>query len=378
MTVPRADVPVPHFAPSLRPYPTKVEDISAPWLTSVLQSAGTDVVVSGFTSHQIGEGAGMMSRLERIELEYARGSGPESLIAKLPTTSEANLAVSVAFNLYRREVGFYKDVAPRMPVPMPKVYFADLEGDADYVILMEDLRGYVTGDQIVGCTLEQAQLCIKALPKIHAPFWNAVDVPMLDFLPYHYPSYHSDSLIGAAPAAYDVMLELGGDALPEELKAIRERYIAAIPAMQEWITAPPRTIVQGDFRMDNMFFGTKPDQLLFALVDWQGSLRGKGAHDIAYFLSQSTPSDLRREHERELVALWRSGLAELGVRDYGPEQAWEDYRRAVLYLWTYVIVIAGALDPGNERGVGWFREMIRRSATAIQDLDLLELLPEFE
>jgi aminoglycoside phosphotransferase (APT) family kinase protein len=166
--------------------------------------------------------------------------------------------------------------------------------------------------------------------------------------------------------------------VPPELREVKEQYLAAIPGLQKWATDDPRTIVQGDFRMDNLFFGTRPGQDPIALSDWQGLLRGKAAHDIAYFLSQSTPTELRREHERELVALWHEGLVAGGVEDYSAEQAWEDYRRAVLCLWSYVTVIAGVLEEGNERGRQWMTEMVRRSAATIIDLDLLALLPEFE
>jgi aminoglycoside phosphotransferase (APT) family kinase protein len=173
------------------------------------------------------------------------------------------------------------------------------------------------------------------------------------------------------------MVEFAGDALPPPLREVKEEYLAAIPGLQKWATDAPRTIVQGDFRMDNLFFGTAPEQSPIALSDWQGLLRGKAAHDIAYFLSQSTPTELRRAHERELVARWHEGLAAGGVQDYSAQQAWEDYRRAVLTLWSYVVVIAGVLEEGNERGRRWMTEMVRRSAATILDLDLLELLPEF-
>ena len=67
-----------------------------------------------------------------------------------------------------------------------------------------------------------------------------------------------------------------------------------------------------------------------------------------------------------------------GVRDYTVEQAWEDYRRAILYVWTVVVVIAGTLDSSNERGRAWMTHMVERAVAAIDDLDLLALLPEFE
>ena len=100
--------------------------------------------------------------------------------------------------------------------------------------------------------------------------------------------------------------------------------------------------------------------------------------DLAYFLSGSVPIDVRRANERDLIATWHHTLEEGGVRDYTAQQAWEDYRRALLYMWTVVVVIAGTLDPANERGRAWMTEMVDRAATAIDDLDVLSLLGEFE
>ena len=89
-------------------------------------------------------------------------------------------------------------------------------------------------------------------------------------------------------------------------------------------------------------------------------------------------SRTRRAHERDLIGHWHATLEKGGVTGYSADQAWEDYRRAVLYLWTVVVVIAGTLDPSNERGRAWMTEMVDRAATTIVDLDLLALLAAFE
>ena len=66
------------------------------------------------------------------------------------------------------------------------------------------------------------------------------------------------------------------------------------------------------------------------------------------------------------------------MQGYTLKQVWEDYRRAMLYMWTPVVVIAGTMDPANDRGRAWMTRMVERAAAAIDDLDLLALLPEFE
>jgi hypothetical protein len=113
-------------------------------------------------------------------------------------------------------------------------------------------------------------------------------------------------------------------------------------------------------------------------LDWQGVLRSKGIEDVAFLLSQSMPVELRPTCERQLVERYRQGLAEAGIDHYSSEGAWHDYRKCVLYLWMYAVIISGALDAGNPRSRAVMRAIISRSAAAVADLDCLSLLSEFE
>jgi aminoglycoside phosphotransferase (APT) family kinase protein len=363
---------------TLRPIPRTPGDLTPAWLTRALNAGGLDVELSTVEIEPFGEGVGMMSGLVRARLRYRRGVGPDSVVVKMPSPNDANRGTAVAFHCYEREVRYYTEAAARTTARTPMIHFSDLEGDSDFVLVMEDMRGYDIGDQVVGATAAQARLVIGAMAEFHTAYWGVIDELDYDFIPDHFPSYFSENMHQASLATWDNMAALAGDALPAEIAAVKDRYLTAIPRLQEWMTEAPRTIVHGDFRMDNMYFGNRPGQYPIAISDFQGVLRGKGAHDLAYFLSQSLPVDVRRANERDLVARWHAGLLAGGVEDYDPERAWEDYRRCVLGLWSYVTVIAGALDPSNERGKEWMREMVRRSAGAILDLELLELLPEFE
>ena len=366
-----------HIHP-LHSLPQTSEDLTPGWMTAALRAGELDVEVSSLSVRSFGEGAGMMSRLVRVELEYGAGHGPKSVVVKMPTPNEANRQTAIDFQNYRREVLSYRELANRTAARMPMVYYADIIGLDRFVLVMEDLAGYRLGDQLIGATAHDARLAMTAMAELHAPFWDRVDGPEFEFVPYHGGSFHGNGLYQGSLAVWDNMVAVAGDVLPPQLAEVKDRFLAAIPKLQEWITAPPRTIVHGDFRMDNLFFGRGPDHAPIAICDWQAPLRCKGAHDLANFLSQSLAVDVRRRHERELVGLWHAGLVEAGVAGYSAEQAWEDYRRAVLVLWTYVTVIAGVLDPANERGKAWILEMIRRASATILDLEILDLLAEFE
>ena len=69
---------------------------------------------------------------------------------------------------------------------------------------------------------------------------------------------------------------------------------------------------------------------------------------------------------------------EKGVSGFSPEDAWENYRRGVLYVWLIAVVTAGTLDRANERGHRWMAEMLKRTVATIDDLGLISLLGEFE
>ena len=356
--------------------PLSPGDVTPAWLTAALNAYGLDVDVSTIRRASLGEGVGMMSGLERLEIEYSRGTGPAVLILKMPATNDANRAVAESFDLYRREVLVYRNVAPHSAAHMPTVYYAAIEGHS-FVLLMEDLSAYELGDQVRGCTIEQATDGIAWLGRHHASLWGRTDDPNFAFLPLVHPSYSSDALVQGCAFGWDPMLSIFGEVIPIHIAALREKYLAAAPRLFEWMATPPLTVTHGDFRMDNLFFGSTPGQEPLIAVDWQGSLRGRASQDVAYFLSGSLPIDLRRTHERQLIAQWHRQLVDNGVGDYSLDNAWEDYRRAVLSVWIIAVVIAGTLDATNERGKRWITEMLARSVAAIDDLDLVTLLDDF-
>ena len=78
----------------------------------------------------------------------------------------------MAMRNYEREVRFYKEIAPTVGIRTPRCYHADWDRDSGlFVLLLEDLAPAQQGDQIDGCTLEQAALALDELAKLHAPRW---------------------------------------------------------------------------------------------------------------------------------------------------------------------------------------------------------------
>jgi hypothetical protein len=356
--------------------PLHVDGIDAPWLTAALRSAGLQVEVKSFRRGPLGEGAGLMSGIERVEVDYASGQGPAVLILKRPADNDGNRAVASTFHLYRREVLFYRDVAARCSAPTPHVYYAEIDDADDFVLLVEDLSAYRIGDQIAGATVAEAEATMRWMGRLHATFWDDVDDPSLEFLPLVHPSYSSEGLMQGAAFGWDPMVAAFPGVIPAHINALKDRFLAALPTVFDWMASAPLTLIHGDVRMDNLFFAAGDGQEPLIAVDWQGALRGRAAQDLGYFVLGNLPADIRRSEERRLLGLWHEELTAAGVVGYSLEDAWRDYRRGMLFAWRHATVIAGTLDHANERGRQYVEGMLARAVSAFDDLRLAELIDE--
>ena len=322
----------------------------------------------------MGEGTGMMAEIARLELTYDgdQSGSPASLIAKYASQNPTNREVALGFNLYERESRYFAELDPLTDAQSPEVYFTALEGD-NFVILMEDMSDYEVGNQIIGATLEQTELAVDELAKLHGTFWENVEG--LDWVPGIAHSYHADNMLNFATNGWDTMVASFGEYIPEHVRQKKDQFLKAIPALQDRMFERPITITHGDYRMENLLYGRTPDQHPIAVIDWQGPLQSHGMFDVALFIGQSTKIEVRQEHERALLDRYREGLERKGVTGLTREGVWDDYRNTMLYDWVYTTVVAGTLDAENDTGVQWMSQMVARQVAASDDLDVFDLLP---
>ena len=238
---------------------------------------------------------------------------------------------------------------------------------------MEYLSDWEPGDQSRGCTLQRARAVMESLADLHASFWHRVDDGNLDWVPDSYPSLMSRGVMAGTKANYDNFSHVFRSVLTPELAGAKDRFIEGLPRLRAWVNAEPRTVLHGYLRLDNIFFKGPDEEVEVACCDWQSALRGKGIHDVAYFLSGNIDSELRRAHEKELIGDWVQALQKRGITDYRFEQAFDDYRKAILMLWTYVVNNAG-LAVENQRTENWITAQVTRHTAAMVDHDCLSLL----
>lgn len=358
--------------------PRSPDEISPEWLTSALADSGVlaGASIVAVTPKSIGAGAGLFGQLARLQLTYDRdGDAPDSVIVKMPTTNAGNREIGNLFQFYEREGRFYEDVASSIEIRVPACYFTlmDVAND-EHLLLLEDMSlGATPGDEVAGCTLAQAEAAVNVLAKHHASWWESPKLDTLDWMPFVNAPVHQSAQNSYQQAWGPYCEFFGGDLSPYQHSA-GERMQDKIIELLNLYERKPRTIIHGDYRLDNLFFDHK-DGSPVAAIDWQIASRGRGIFDVAYFIISSLEPDVRKANEMRLLQNWHDIVVDGGAKGYSFDEALYDYRRAVLYCNVYTVIGVGSMDAANERGVALQKAWIRRRGAAMEDLDCAECMP---
>ncbi len=274
-------------------------DLSASWLAAVI---GTGPIAD-FSVERIG--TGQMSECYRIRLRYAQADarGPESVVLKVAATDPVSRQTGLALGLYEREVRFYGDVAPRLGGPIAPCYHAAVDTSTGvFDLLLGDAGPAVVGDEIAGATIEQARLGVVELGRLHGPLLGDISLAQAPWL-------NRDAPLNQAMIAplYAGFVERYGDQIAPEHRAVCERLVAAFDG---YLAQEPgvRGLVHGDYRLDNMLFGTAGAERALTVVDWQTVSWGPALTDLAYFLGCALPTEDRREHYDALLRAYHEAL----------------------------------------------------------------------
>ncbi|BBZ02646.1 aminoglycoside phosphotransferase [Mycolicibacterium chitae] len=347
------------------------DEVTPQWLTGVLSSAaGTQV--GGAQVSAIG--TGQTGATYRVEVNYtANPAGlPETFVIKLPTTDDT-VRDRVALG-YRSECAFYQSVADRVSVPIPQCFHCEISEDAaDYALLLTDQAPAVQGDQIAGCSVEEARLAATAIAGLHAPTWAEQEWLTFPGLAMTLNDDASKKGLGdIAVMSADITVEKLGDKLSEQDRAT---FLEAMGLVTPWLQNDfgRFTLIHGDYRLDNLLF--HPDGSAVWVVDWQTLGVGLPSRDLAYFTGTSLEPATRAEIERDLVGAYHAALVEEGVVGYDLETCWQDYRYGALQV-LLISALGFAFAVGTDRGDDMVATMLRRGCAAIRELDTIALIKQ--
>jgi hypothetical protein len=335
------------------------EEITSDWLGAVLGRARLEVTGT------VPIGTGQMSQNHRVTFTVG-GGRPETVVVKLASDDPTSRATGVGLGLYLREVSLYRHLAARLDGPLPACHFAEYdEAEGWFTLVLEDIIGAEQGDQIAGCSVEEARIALRELGRLHAPVLGDFALAAADYLNQANPT---DQIVVAQLLAG--FLERYADRVAPEHVAVCKRFVGVFDA---WMAdlRPPLGLVHGDYRLDNLLFGNDTCKV----VDWQTVSWGPAMRDAAYFIGGSLSVGNRRAHEQELFRLYYDELLARGVQDLSWEQCWEEYRRQTFYG-IFMTVAASMLVVRTERGDEMFMTWLERNAQQVLDLDALSLLPD--
>lgn len=333
--------------------PKSIDGVTESWLSEALATQ-----VSAVRAERIAEDTGFSAALYRIHLSGS-DDVPATLIVKLPAESLARGGMEMLGG-YQRELDFYRCVAPDAPIATPRCHLARMSG-ADFILVLEDLGDWENADHLAGLSLERAQVCIEQLAGLHR--WSAgVDDTVLQKFPSIDNALTRDLFLPAFAAGWQLYRDRTEQPVPPAVARFAEQFTDRAPAALVALSNR-NMLLHGDIRADNMFFRGGA----LKVVDFQLTVRGAGAADIAYLVSQGLPTEVRQGRDAELLGAYVSQ-----VGGYPFDEAWRHYRFATALLLYMPVVALLTWDVAPERSRQLCLTLVDRAVAAIEDVGALE------
>jgi len=378
-----------------RTIPTSLTDIRPDWLTDSLRSSGvidSETEVVSCDSVVLGTGEGFAGDLARLTVAYQGGDGPATMVAKIPTSIDDNRNGSEMLGVYEREIRMYQQILPDLGVPVPDLYYADVDPNPDWekqlaavkraerlpvwflrflawvlqrfvkaeprgsVLILEDLAPAEIGDQVAGASLERIGEVLEIAARCHAATWGErVPAPGPWLVSGGIaPKFFQASFLGTRKK----FLKGEGRGVSSHMKGLLGRLKKDGVARGRRIHSEiPQCLVHGDLRLDNIAFSG--DEVR-ALIDWQLSRTGPAVVDVAYFIAGSVDPSVSEAEIDALLARYHAALVAGGVSDYPYDRFVKDYDDGLLAVLGSVTALE-LLDMGDARG----RDLVDRMVTRL-------------
>jgi Phosphotransferase enzyme family len=354
--------------------PGHLAEITPEWLTYALHSGGVakNAKVVGMEGRQIGQGVGFLSSVDRLALRYDRPDhdGPASVVVKVEPETELLRELGEEMHAFEREIRFYREVGADAPIRLARVYYSAID-PPDYAIVMEDLSYCEPGDQIAGMHESLVKATVRTLGKLQAKYWNNRRLEPLAWMPDTFEFV--DHFLPYWPS----FVERCSNWVSPEGMALGHRLARSIDWLKRELAAAPRTLVHYDLREDNLLFGPSGTPEEVVIVDWQLTIRGLGAYDVASLMASSEKASERVGHQKDVAACWHEVLLSSGVENYDFDQALYHFRVASLAaLCVPVRYHQAGMDSGFERGRELIKCQCRRMFDSAVEIDAGSILTD--
>jgi hypothetical protein len=320
------------------------------WLTQALRQDGA-VASARVTEHTtaLTELQGATTVVARFGLTYDTNepTAPRSLVGKFASPHGPIRALMQGFGSYAREVEFYQQFGGDAGIPTPHCYHASIDPDSGvFALLLEDMGDSRMG---VGTSVEDVEVAVRHLAPFHAKWWNHPRLRTLEILRYPGSLANEARLRqawGVLAVALPVAKERLGDLVPELLFALTEGLLSGFDEVLESAQRDEgkTTLTHGDYHLGQIFFESERGGR-FAVFDWQTVSAGSGGDDLARIIVTGLDIDQREASDRRLIELYHSLLLEHGVREYGFQDCYDDFRFGLLTTLILNVIAGPNIDP---------------------------------
>ena len=344
------------------------EDLTPAWMTTVLRFKkvlSDDVSVEAVSTKPIGEGGGVMGVIVLVKLTLSANapeSAPRSMVAKFSPQGKLPIPRFMLRAAFTAESHFYNDFTIAdggMSRPQCYVCLYDKpRRKPTFCMLLEDMMPAVSYTRVGSCSeVEKLHSAVATLAKLHARWWDHPKAPPLDWL-LHPTQDYGGLLLNGFMHATKVGLAAMGKCYPEQYKPIlawqpilkrRHKYI-----LNE-LMRPPLTLTHGDAHIENVFYGERFSGSC-AFIDFGNMMFSQGTYDVAFFMAHSLDVEVRRAHEKAVVAHYHEVLLANGVSPtaYPYERCWFDYRFNFWRTLIAVLTMGPNLEKQHKSGTGIF------------------------
>ncbi|MGZ4970779.1 MAG: phosphotransferase [Methylobacter sp.] len=346
-------------------------DLTVAWAQQIVDKHDANTVVAKVDVLAVD--VGTTTRVS-VAVEH---NGPDTLpsrwFVKLPSLKWRARMITTLPRLLETEVRFYNELAEAVPLSKPVCLAAQSRFGRGSTLVLADIAEFAGVPSSVSdtLTLEQATVVVEQLACSHARFWNHVHLdPKYRWLAG--PIRFLEDALGTALAVPLMKrgLRLAGEHIPSALHAPAIQYARHRRAAMRFLSNASKTLVHHDCHPGNLFWNNNRSMVGF--LDWQLVRIGEGVSDVAYFLSTALNPAMRKLYEAELLVKYAQILAENGVTDVDNSSLVQRYRAHLVYAFEAMIV---TLAVGGMMNLDCNMELIRRTATAVEELDAFSVLP---
>lgn len=351
--------------------PGTIAAINEEWLTAVLCRDHPGLRVTSYTAHDMTSQTTSRAALKISYSEDCPGGPPADVFVKLMATTRQRLFAGL-IRILDGEAEFYGRLRGLAEFECPQGYFGAVDRRSwACATVIEDVVA-TRGAEFCHATTTFDRAAIESLlatmAAYHGQYWGH---PAVEASPLKRPEDHFaniDVFLNARKRSRIGVQRTDG--FPSALRSRQdELWTALASSMRELSRSGPPTLLHGDAHVGNTY---RTRDGAVALADWQVVMQGGFAYDVADVVSTALTIEDRRNWERDLLVFYLERLREAGGDPPGFADAWNLYRRSLMYpFFCWATVLGAPAWMPDTQPADLARTLVERVGTAIDDTDAL-------